>query len=63
MVEIGDTVKVNDNCKLEHLRGDTGVVLRREVNSGYLTFLTTYEGWSVEAHHPEEELDAVGAQA
>ncbi len=59
MIAIGSKVRVNDKCKLEHLRGDTGFVLDRVRNSGYLHFVTTYEGWKVNAYHPEEELDVL----
>lgn len=58
MIEIGARVRVNDNCPVEHLRGDTGIVVAVDAN-GYIQFTTTYQGWVVDAHHPLEELDVL----
>ena len=58
-IRIGSKVRVNDTCPLEWLRGDTGVVVEGEPPEGYVLFATRYQGWPVEACHPESELDVL----
>lgn len=55
----GTFVKVNNKCKVKHLKGTTGIALERMKTSGYIRILSHYEGYLTDVCYREEELDIV----